>query len=220
MSKRRIGMAALVATVALILATIAATFSIGGSAPNPQPEKDAGKFVLGVIYSGMALFTDQRIDQAERDSRFAKLVAENLDMPRIARFVLGRYWNPASEREREAFMKVYPPYLAGVFEARIGQFNGAVVSVTSIKTTEGETRVNTTFEFLGPRPSTASVSEMEIGWLIRSTPDGFKVEDIDYQGISLKLEQRTDVMSIVPRVGETVAGLIRFILESLNLPAL
>lgn len=214
MLKQWIRAAALVATVGVAL-MLAALLS-GGSVPSRQPENDAGKFVLGVIYSGMALFADQSIDQTERDRRFAQLVTENLDTPRIARFVLGHYWNPASERERKEFIKVYPPYLARAFGQRIGQFSGTMVSVSSIKTSDGETQVNTIFEFLGPRPTTASISEMEIAWLVRATPNGFKIEDIDYQGISLKLQQRTDVMSIVARVGETVAGLVRFILESLT----
>jgi len=216
MSKHRIGAAARAATIGFVVAA----FLTGGSAPDPQPEKDAGKFVLGVIYAGMALFSDQRMDPAERDARFSQLVAENLDTQRIARFVLGRHWDTASEREREAFMRVYPSYLARIFETRIGQFGGAMVSVSSVKATGGETRVTTVLEFLGPRPSAASVSEMEIGWLVRATPDGFKIEDIDYQGISLKLEQRSDVTAIVAQVGETVEGLVRYILDSLNVPAL
>jgi phospholipid transport system substrate-binding protein len=216
MSKYRIGAAVRAATIGFVLAA----FLTGGSAPNPLPEKDAGKFVLGVVYSGMALFSDPRMDPAERDTRFSRLVGENLDTPRIARFVLGRHWDTASESEREAFMRVYPSYLARIFETRIGQFGGSMVSVSTVKAIDGETRVTTVFEFLGPRPTATSVSEMEISWLVRPTPDGFKIEDIDYQGVSLKLQQRSDVTGLVAQVGETVEGLVRYILDSLNVPAL
>lgn len=213
MSMKRIKAAVVTAiSVALILTSLLSA----GPAFSREPESDAGKFVLGVLYSGMALFADQRIDEFERDRRFARLIAENLDTPRIARFVLGRYWNAASERERDDFIEVYPTYLARAFGERIGQFSGAMVSISNVKPTDGEIRVTTTIEFLGPRPTMANVSKTEITWLVRSTPDGLKIEDIDYQGISLELQQRTDLTGTITRVGETVAGLVRFILESLT----
>jgi phospholipid transport system substrate-binding protein len=164
----------------------------------------------------MKIVDDPALDPAERDRRFTELLARNVDTPRIARFVLGRYWNSASDRERKEFVGVYPPYLAKAFAGRLGQFAGAIVSVSSTKRLDDDIRIKTNIHFVGPRPSSASTSEWEIGWLVRSTPDGFKIEDVDIQGASLRLHERTNLMTLIATAGETVAGLIKVIRGSLG----
>jgi len=194
--------------------------SMGGLAAGPAKSVDgsdpAGTFVTGVIYKGMGVFQDPRLTQAERDRRFARLVEQNLDTQKIARFTLGRYWNRATEKERQDYLAVLPGYLAQAFAGRISQFAGALVQVVRTSRVDGNIHVVTRIYFIGQRPSSASTSEIEVGWLVGQTPGGLRVEDIDLEGTSLELVERTAVTSLIERNGATVTAAINDMRVSLG----
>jgi phospholipid transport system substrate-binding protein len=197
----------------LVLSTggVAAAFG-----PDKPIESFAGKFVTSLIYKGMAVFQDPRLQPAERDRRFTRLIDENLDIQKIARFTLGRYWTSATEKERQDFLQVLPAYLAQAFAGRISQFAGALVEVVRTSRVNDDIHVVTRIYFMGPRPSTASTSEFELGWLVGQTAGGFRVEDLDIEGTSLELTERSDVTSLIERTGATVTGAVNDMRQTLG----
>ena len=48
--------------------------------------------------------------QPERVARFRELLREDFDVPGIGRFVLGRYWNTATEEQRTEYLKLFENY--------------------------------------------------------------------------------------------------------------
>ena len=204
-------MAGLVAVILVSTGSFAA-----GPARSVDGSDSAGKFITGVIYKGMAVFQDPRLTQVERDRRFARLVEQNLDIQKIARFTLGRYWNRATEQERRDYVEVLPGYLAQAFAGRISQFAGALVQVVRTSRVDDNTHVVTRIYFIGQRPSSASTSEIEVGWLVGQTSGSFRVEDIDLEGTSLELVERTDVTSRIERIGATVTAIVNDMRVSLG----
>jgi len=186
-------------------------------APDNSAEAVAGQFVTGVIYKGMTLFQDPQLTSAERDRRFAKVIEQNIDIPGIARFTLGRYWNRATEKERRDYAEVLPPYLAQAFAGRIGQFAGAMVQVVRTDRVNDRIHVVTRIYFAGPRPNSASTNELELGWLVTQTPAGFRIIDLDIAGTSLELTERTDVASRIERTGATVSGAVNDMRQTLGM---
>jgi len=208
---RATAMAGLVAVILVSTGSFAA-----GPARSVDGSDSAGKFITGVIYKGMAVFQDPRLTQVERDRRFARLVEQNLDIQKIARFTLGRYWNRATEQERRDYVEVLPGYLAQAFAGRISQFAGALVQVVRTSRVDDNTHVVTRIYFIGQRPSSASTSEIEVGWLVGQTSGSFRVEDIDLEGTSLELVERTDVTSRIERIGATVTAIVNDMRVSLG----
>jgi phospholipid transport system substrate-binding protein len=204
-------MTGLVITIILSASGLAAAF-----APDKPVESYAGEFIKGLIYKGMAVFQDPQLTTAERDRRFTQLIEQNLDIQKIARFTLGRYWISATEKERQDFINVLPGYLGQAFAGRISQFAGALVEVVRASRVNDETHVVTRIYFMGPRPSSASTSEFELGWLVGQTVSGFRVEDLDIEGTSLELTERTDLTSLIERTGATVTGAVNNMRQTLK----
>lgn len=204
-------MTGLVITIMLSASGLAAAF-----APDKSIESYAGEFVKGLIYKGMAVFQDPLLTAAERDRRFARLIGQNLDIEKIARFTLGRYWNSATERERQDFINVLPGYLGQAFAGRISQFAGALVEIVRASRVNNEIHVVTKIYFMGPRPSSASTSEFELGWLVGQTASGLRVDDLDIEGTSLALTERTELTSLIERSGATVTGAVNNIRQTLT----
>jgi phospholipid transport system substrate-binding protein len=203
--------AALVRSAVIVLAGILCTASVIKAAP--LSPADAGTFVTRVIYKGIAILLDPTVDEAQRQRAFGAFIAQNVDIPRIARFALGRHWADATEVERRQFIAAYARYLSQFYAIRLGQFTGAIVSVTGTLQMDDEILVKTLVTFPGPLPRTATAERWDIGWTVADTPQGFKIEDIEFQGMSLRLSQRRGLMAMMERAGGTLVGLIQAILS-------
>src|SRR5215469_1052563 len=62
--------------------------------------------------------------QAQRVARFRELLRDDFDVPGIARFVLGRYWNIATEEQRAEFTKLFEDYIAIAYATRLAEYSG------------------------------------------------------------------------------------------------
>ena len=68
--------------------------------------------------------------QAQRVARFRELLREDFDVPGIASFVLGRYWNIATEEQRAEYVKLFEDYIAMAYATRLAEYTGETFKVT------------------------------------------------------------------------------------------
>jgi phospholipid transport system substrate-binding protein len=68
--------------------------------------------------------------QPQRAARFRELLREDFDVPGIGRFVLGRYWNTATEEQRAEFIKLFEDYIALAYATRLAEYSGENFKVT------------------------------------------------------------------------------------------
>jgi phospholipid transport system substrate-binding protein len=66
---------------------------------------------------------------SQRVARFRELLREDFDVPGIARFVLGRYWNLATEEQRAEFVRVFEEYVALAYSTRLAEYAGETFKV-------------------------------------------------------------------------------------------
>ena len=66
--------------------------------------KEAETFISGLANEALKDLSD-KLPEPELEKHFKALLDKNFDMPRISRFVLGRYWNGASDKEKQDFQK-------------------------------------------------------------------------------------------------------------------
>ena len=79
--------------------------------------RSLGDEVIGVL-------VDSSLNLASRESRFRELLLRYVDTDSIARTVLGRYWNLATDAEKEDFKHLYREYIIKVYAARLSKFDG------------------------------------------------------------------------------------------------
>ena len=73
-------------------------------APVNAAAKDAEGFIRDTGNKAFASLSEEGISQGERTKRFKELLEEAFDLPRIARFTLGRYWRVATDTEKREYM--------------------------------------------------------------------------------------------------------------------
>src|SRR5579864_5700577 len=71
------------------------------------PPSDPAAFVDQLIHQELQSLGDSQLSDEERERRFAAILDRDFDLPRIARFVLGRHWNSAAEPDRQDFVDCF-----------------------------------------------------------------------------------------------------------------
>ena len=151
----------------------------------------------------IAAITDKTSTEQDRTTKFRELLEEGFDVPRISRFVLGRYWNAATDQERQAFTALFEDWIVRTYSTRFADYSGQTIKVTG---TRAESDVTTVV--LSQFINTNGAPPTKVEWHVRKEADGsYKVVDVSVEGVSMALTQRDEIASVADRNGGTVEGL-------------
>jgi phospholipid transport system substrate-binding protein len=174
----------------------------------PQPGRadpvDAGQFMMNLGNRVLEIINDKQSPEAKRKQQFRQLADESFEIPKIAQFVLGRYWRTASDDEKQRFVDAFETYMVQVYWSRFNGYNGESFKVMSQRD-EGSGTVLVTTEILRPNSGQPPV---KVSWSLVKRGDSFKIRDASLEGISQALTYRDEFSSIIERNGGKVSALI------------
>jgi phospholipid transport system substrate-binding protein len=142
-----------------------------------------------------------------RLARFREMFETDFDVPGIARFVLGRYWRSASEREQQEFLQLFEDYVVYVYSARLADFGGEALKVRGSRAEPEGTIVSTDIIQSG------GAAPIKIDWRLIADKGSFKIGDVIIEGISMAVTQRSEFASVIQRNGGQVGGLLALMRE-------
>jgi phospholipid transport system substrate-binding protein len=140
--------------------------------------------------------------QSQRVERFRQLLREDFDVPGIARFVLGRYWNTATEEQRAEFTKLFEDYIAVAYATRLAEYTGETFKVTGSRPEADGAIVSS--QILRP----AGQAPVKVDWRLSGRNGAYKIADVSVDGISMAVTQRSEFASVIQHNGGQVQGLI------------
>lgn len=178
------------------LGALAATavLSVSGALSGATLADDAAEtFVAENASKALTILADTSIELEDKEIAFRTLIDEITDVPKITRFVLGRYRRGADEAEMAEFAEVFRRYAIGVYEDRLGDYAGETLTVTgSTDRRPGDTIVHT--EITGGSQDDA----LPINWRVLTDDDGVqKVIDVEVYGVWLAINQREEIVGII-----------------------
>ncbi len=144
--------------------------------------------------------------QSQRVARFRELLREDFDVPGIARFVLGRYWNTATEEQRAEYVKLFEDYIALAYSTRLAEYTGETFKVTGSRP-DGDGAIVSSQII---RPGGAPV---KVDWRLTGRNGVYKISDVSVDGISMAVTQRSEFASVIQHHGGQVQGLIAMLRE-------
>ena len=140
--------------------------------------------------------------QAQRVERFRELLREDFDVPGIARFVLGRYWNTATDEQRAEFLKLFEEYVALAYSTRLAEYTGETFKVTGSRPDADGAIVSS--QIIRP----AGAQPVKVDWRLIGRNGVYKISDVSVDGISMAVKQRSEFASVIQHNGGQVQGLI------------
>jgi len=146
-------------------------------------------------------------NESQRVARFRELLRADFDVPGIARFVLGRYWNTATEDQRAEFVKLFENYVALAYATRLAEYAGEQFKVTGSRP-DGDGAIVSS-QILRP----AGSAPIKVDWRLTGRNGNYKISDVSVDGISMAVTQRSEFASVIQHNGGQLQGLIAMLRE-------
>ena len=142
------------------------------------------------------------VDPSQRVVRFRQLFSQDFDVPGIARFVLGRYWQIATPQQQQEFIGLFTSYIAVAYSDRLAEYSGETLRVTGSRAAADGAMVSSEIV----RPNGAPPAKID--WLLTQENGAYKISDVIVEGVSMAVTQRSEFASVIQRNGGQVQGLI------------
>ncbi len=183
----------------------AAFLFTGVAAPGFAAEAptEPSAFVSELARSALLSVTSETVSATDRQQRLGAFLDKDFDMPQIARFVLGRYWQKATETERQDFAAAYRNLMIRVYSRRFVRYSGESFRVVG-QHPESATSTVVYTEMSQP----ASGPPLKVEWHVGNS-DGYRITDITVAGISMALAQREDFRAFLQKNGGDLPALIQ-----------
>jgi phospholipid transport system substrate-binding protein len=176
-----------------------------------QADEDAAGFITHLGDQALVLLHARDRPAVERQQQFEQLADQAFDVPKIARYVLGRYWLAANDDDRQQFGKAFERYMVQVYWRRFGDYTGATFKVLNQKDDGNGTIVVTTEV---ARSSDQQPAKVE--WSVAHQGDGYKIDDVSIEGVSQALTYRQEFSSIIERNSGHVSALTAQLRQKTN----
>lgn len=204
---------ALSLAAAPVLASVVAVLPVAAPAAMAQSTRDAGAeaFVQQGAREVLAVLNDHSKGDAAKKEAFRALVNRLIDVPKVTRFVLGKYARTATPDQYARFSGAFRTYAENVYMKRIDDYHGEKVVVTgSLVRKPGDVLVTT--QLAGGR----SQQPTNLVWRVLGGGNQWKVVDVQVSGVWLAITQQQDFVATIDNAGGKIDVLTNQLLANKN----
>ena len=159
--------------------------------------RDAGAeaFVQQGAIKVLGVLNNKGLSKAAKAAAFRPLINDLIDVPRVTRFVLGKYARSATPDQYARFSAAFRAYADAVYQKRIDDYHGEKVVVAGSSLNRPGDAVVTTM-LSGPRTQPTAIL-----WRVQNSGQGWKVIDVQVKGVWLAITQQQDFISTIDNAG-------------------
>jgi len=126
----------------------------------------------------------------------SEIVLPHFDFERMGRWTLGKYWQRATDSQRDQFINEFRSLLVRKYGSALAEYADEEIVYLPFTMSENDTRVTVHTEI---KP--ASGAPVRIAYRLHRTDSGWKVYDVAIEGISLVTNYRTSFTSTIRQDG-------------------
>ena len=193
MFRRSVAAAALslASAAAPVFATALATPAIAQNAASARRDAAAEAFVATEARIALDVLHNDALSMSAKKAQFRQFVDRAADVPKITRFVLGRYARTVTPQQYQAFSAVFREYANTVYESRLSRYRGEGFRVTGSTVRTPTDVVVDSLVVGGENNRRAAVS-----WRLNKDAAGrWRVVDVNVSGVWLAITQQQDFVS-------------------------
>jgi phospholipid transport system substrate-binding protein len=166
----------------------------------------AESFIDSVITKVLHTIREENITDEKREQSTATLLQEDFAISQISRFVLGQYYSSGTADDLRAFDRLFVEWIVKSYAMELQGLVADDIKVTAGRLEGSKDAVVTTafHNTDGKLPTT-------VEWRVRADDDGYKIIDIEVEGVSMLLTEKDEVASVIKHSGGTIAGLNRLL---------
>lgn len=137
------------------------------------------------------------------------VIDQNVDIPVIARFCMGRAWNSATPAQQQAYTQLFHQVMLNNISGHLGEYRGVKFTLTGSRAQGSDYLVSTVIN----RPNQPDAN---VQWVVSTSSGAPKVIDVVAEGTSLRLTQRQDYASYLSRHNNNIDQLIAALKRQLS----
>jgi len=161
---------------------------------------EARQFVASMAERATTVLSSER-SLADRRAELQRILRTGFDLDYIGRLVLGPKYRTLSEQQRAAYDEAFEDYVLETYSRRIDEYGGQEIEITGAAPA-GSRDVKVTSRITGTDQS----EPVQVTWRVRERETGPKIIDVEIEGVSMAISQRSEFASVVDQRG--IDGLI------------
>jgi phospholipid transport system substrate-binding protein len=177
-----------------------------------QAEGAAAGFIRTLGDTAVRELAPDDITPSQREAKFRELLHANFDLPRITRFVLGRYARRASTAELARFTALYEDLAVLSYAEMFGAYEGHVFNVRKELGAPGDKYVMVVSEL----SESGGKLTARLDWQLLVRGSGYAVVDVRVEGVSMAIAQRDEFTAILDGNGGDMAALLEELADTVR----
>ncbi|MFW0777688.1 MAG: MlaC/ttg2D family ABC transporter substrate-binding protein [Rickettsiales bacterium] len=181
--------------ISSLLVTVALTLGLTQAA-NATSAESAGKYVESLGNKAVGIISSEKLSKDSKQKKLEKIFSSNVDIPWVGRFVMGRYWRKATDKQKKDYLKAYEDFVVSHYAARFAEYSGGKFNITETRDA-GDDEYTVSMEMLNDDNS----EPVYVDYKVRNEKGRFKVFDVIVEGVSMITTQRSEFSAVIGNKG-------------------
>jgi phospholipid transport system substrate-binding protein len=171
---------------------------------------DPALFLRDFSSQAIGVLADGKLSQSEREIAFRRLFTTGFDVDLISRFVLGRYWRAATKAQRSEYRQLFEDFIIETYGRRLNGYSGAALSLGRARALEEKGII------ISSQVKRSQGPPINVDWRLRSKAGVWRIIDIEVEGVSWAVTQRSEFATVISNHGSRVEGLLEKLREKIG----
>ncbi len=163
---------------------------------------DSQRLVAG-LYNDLVATSIKEMTPDEQKTELESLFQKYVDIPIIARAVLGKSWRDANTNQRKKFVHAFKKYVSNKYGRQFSEFKGTTLEI--VKSRDTLTKAGVLVSTVVVVPGNPSLKVM---WQVSDGSGSLKLIDLRVEGISLLSTERQEFRSKLKKFDGSLDALI------------
>ena len=158
------------------------------------------------LYSELVATSLKELTITQQEAELKKLFQKYVDVPIIARAVLGKSWRDASSDQRKRFIYAFKIYVSNKYGKQFSEFKGTRLEIVKSRDTQTKAGVLVSTEVVVP-----GHTPLNVVWQVSDGSGSLKLIDMRVEGISMLSTERQEFRSKLKKFNGSIDDLIQAI---------
>ena len=158
------------------------------------------------LYSELVATSLKELTITQQEAELKKLFQKYVDVPIIARAVLGKSWRDASSDQRKRFIYAFKTYVSNKYGKQFSEFKGTRLEIVKSRDTQTNAGVLVSTEVVVP-----GHTPLKVVWQVSDGSGSLKLIDMRVEGISMLSTERQEFRSKLKKFNGSIDDLIQAI---------
>ncbi len=159
--------------------------------------------LVASLYNDLVATSIKEMSADEQKTELEKLFQKYVDIPIIARAVLGKGWRDANTDQRKKFVHAFKNYVSNKYGRQFSEFKGTTLKIVKSRDTLTKAGVLVSTDVVVPgNPS------LKVVWQVSDGSGSLKLIDLRVEGISMLSTERQEFRSKLKKYNGSLNNLI------------